>query len=205
MIDVKFEALFPVPIQITTLDNLLTQEHIDYCDSLNNKDRRSNIGNWRSQSSCILDDPKLVKIKEFVDRSIESYKHNILSNTDIDVYVTQSWLNFSSQGQWHHQHAHPNSFISGVFYVQTTAEDKITFHCPWDMHILKVTPKTPGVLNSLSWWYPTVQGSLILFPSKLQHHVDPVTSSSTRISLSFNTFVRGDIGVESDSTQLILK
>ena len=43
--------------------------------------------------------------------------------------------------------------------------------------------------------YISVQtGDLILFPSELEHYVELVKSSSDRISLSFNTFVRGNIG-----------
>lgn len=206
MINTKIESLFPVPVQITTCNDLLKQPLIDHCVAQNDATRNANIGNWRSRSSCVLEAPELDELKEFVIQSIEIYKQTILNNTDVDVYITQSWLNFSESGQYHHVHYHPNSIVSGVFYIQTTDEDKITFHSPHEeMYRLRIQPKQFSSLNSPTWWYPATQGSLLLFPSNLRHNVETVTASSTRISLSFNTFVRGAMGSEYDSTQLILK
>ncbi len=42
--------------------------------------------------------------------------------------------------------------------------------------------------------FETVQGSLILFPSLLEHDVDKNRSDRVRISISFNTYVRGVVG-----------
>ena len=48
-------------------------------------------------------------------------------------------------------------------------------------------------------------GNLLLFPSKLDHSVPKKTTSGTRISLSFNSFVKGNIGDNEKLTGLILK
>jgi hypothetical protein len=43
--------------------------------------------------------------------------------------LTQSWLNYTKPGQFHHKHAHPNSFISGVLYMKAARQrDKIYFY-----------------------------------------------------------------------------
>jgi hypothetical protein len=35
----------------------------------------------------------------------------------VTPYITQSWLNYTETNQYHHKHEHPNSLVSGVFYV----------------------------------------------------------------------------------------
>ena len=47
---------------------------------------------------------------------------------DTTCYVTQSWLNWTEPGGFHHSHYHPNSFISGVFYINANgSSDRIDF------------------------------------------------------------------------------
>ena len=47
-------------------------------------------------------------------------------------------------------------------------------------------------------------GDLVLFPSSFQHEVPQTTSKETRISIAFNTFIRGYLGDETSSTALYL-
>ena len=46
---------------------------------------------------------------------------------------------------------------------------------------------------------------LMIFPSYLEHGVPTNTTNQIRTSLSFNTFVRGDIGSRSTMSQVILQ
>jgi uncharacterized protein (TIGR02466 family) len=111
-------------------------------------------------------------------------------------------VNYTKPGEYHHKHAHPNSFISGVFYIQSDAEkDKIYFYKDGYQQI-KVPAADWNEWNSESWWFEAVTGKLILFPSSLTHMVETVQSEQTRISLSFNTFLSGYIGDENDLTGL---
>jgi len=47
-------------------------------------------------------------------------------------------------------------------------------------------------------------GKIILFPSSLVHEVQYKQGIDTRVSLSFNVFFKGSIGVEIELTKLIL-
>jgi hypothetical protein len=60
------------------------------------------------------------------------------------------------------------------------------------------------VWNSESWWYETGAGDLIIFPSNLTHMVQTKQGDGTRISISFNTFVKGYIGSDESLTGLHL-
>ncbi len=111
---------------------------------------------------------------------------------------------FSEQGQWHHKHAHPNSFVSGVFYLNTNADDKIYFYrSGWKQIIFP--PEEWNLYNSESWWFEAKVGRLILFPSSLEHNVPSVQGEETRISMSFNTFPVGIVGDEMELTGLKLE
>ena len=96
--------------------------------------------------------------------------------------------------------------ISGVYYIETDESDTITFSTPWPYKLTMSIDSTEyNQWNSDEWWYPTTKNSLLLFPSKLIHHVNQVESDKTRISLAFNTFVKGKIGNGDNLTELILK
>ena len=45
----------------------------------------------------------------------------------IEIYITISWINYTETNQYHHAHSHPNSVISGVYYIETDESDTITF------------------------------------------------------------------------------
>ena len=41
----------------------------------------------------------------------------VLKWTNLDFYITQSWVNVATKGENHHSHRHPNSMLSGVYYI----------------------------------------------------------------------------------------
>ena len=47
-------------------------------------------------------------------------------------------------------------------------------------------------------------GDIFLFPSSLSHAVETKQGENTRISLSFNVFIKGTVGSNHDLTELIL-
>ena len=59
--------------------------------------------------------------------------------------------------------------------------------------------------NSGSWYMPVVPGLLMMFPSRLEHSVITKKESNNRISLAFNTFIKGDLGDQIGLTRLVLK
>jgi uncharacterized protein (TIGR02466 family) len=124
---------------------------------------------------------------------------------DVSLYLTQSWANYTEAGQYHHKHAHPNSVVSGVFYPQANKEvDKIYFYKDGYERI-KVPAAEYNPYNSESWWFEVGAGDLILFPSHLTHMVKTKEDKNTRISIAFNTFLKGYIGSDESLTGLNLR
>lgn len=197
--------LFPIPIGIYNFERKLKKSEKDF---ILNLERRPNTGNTTTVDSYLLKHKKLKKLKNFFKESANNFFREIYQpKFDVKLKITQCWGNFSEKGQWHHPHEHPNSFISGVFYVNSDSEaDKILF--------LKSGYKTidiprhndkSNIYNSESWWFPSIENQLILFPSSLTHRVDPVVGNKTRISLSFNTFPIGIIGDNNSMTECLLE
>ena len=129
----------------------------------------------------------------------------VCTDNSIVPYITQSWLNYTKTDQFHHMHNHPNSYISGVFYIDVDDKvDKITFHKANYLAIELYKTKY-NIFNSNSWRYPVKTGDIILFPSSLEHAVDKKKGTNIRISLSFNVFLKGTIGNKFKKTELVIK
>ena len=194
--------LFPLPIGFFRLGRDLTKTELDF---ILGQDKYPNQGNITSSNRTILKDKELTDIRDFIeDAMLEYFKTVHDPKGDVALYVTQSWANYTDPGQYHHKHAHPNSFISGVFYPQADRSvDKIYFYKSGYERI-KVQPATWNHWNSESWWFEVGAGDLILFPSHLEHMVETKVGNETRVSIAFNTFLKGHIGVDESLTGLQL-
>lgn len=188
----QITGLFPTALGIFELGRSFTGKEIKF---IKNQEMHRNIGNKVSDCRDMLDAKELKNIKTFVDKSIQHYFQNIYApKQNTKLRITQSWCNYTEPGQHHHRHAHPNSFISGVLYIQANPDiDRINFYrSGWQQ--LRTPPGEFNPYNSDSWWMEAGAGTLFLFPSSLEHMVEPVQGDQTRISLSFNTFPIGNFG-----------
>jgi uncharacterized protein (TIGR02466 family) len=194
-------SLWPTPIGIFQYTEIISDEQLK---SIVDMERSPNEGNTTSKNNYVLDLPEHNNIKQFVQFCVDTYFTQLYCpEKDIRLRLTQTWFNYSEKGQFHHKHAHPNSFLSGVFYIQTSDSDRIYFHKDsWKQ--LDIPAKEFNVFNSPSWWYPVTQYSCLVFPSSTGHHVPPVENEKTRISLAFNTFPVGYIGDDKTLTGLHL-
>jgi uncharacterized protein (TIGR02466 family) len=194
--------LFPTAVGFSKLDRELTEDELKF---IKEQVRHPNEGNTTSDNRKILKSVEMTEIREFIeDAMLDYFKSVYAPKFDVTPYITQSWANFTDKGQYHHKHAHPNSIISGVFYPQANREsDKIYFYKDGYERI-KVPAGEYNPYNSESWWYETGTGDLIIFPSHLTHMVQTKQGDGTRISISFNTFVKGYIGSDESLTGLHL-
>jgi uncharacterized protein (TIGR02466 family) len=202
-------GIFPCPVYIVKRDSeLSSKEDKDIEDIIKEGMKNQKSGNATSVNSYIFNS-KLKEIKQFCEQQIKIYVEKvILPVGELDCYITQSWLNITKPGEWHHQHCHPNSIISGVFYISTEESDRIAFIDPNTKikQVMSFRPKKYNMFNSFIWGSTVNTNELILFPSWLEHCVESNEKATTdRISLSFNTFVKGTFGTDEGKTELILK
>jgi len=102
--------------------------------------------------------------------------------------ITGCWATVLAQGAAHRAHSHPNNFLSGVYYVRTQpGADTINFHDPRAQAGVIRPPVTALTAENTDQVVVRVQnGTLLLFPSFLQHSVDATQSEAERVSISFN-------------------
>lgn len=194
--------LFPTAVGKTTLDRSLTESELEFINQL---DVRHNAGNKTSINSYVFKEKPLEKLAEFCLESANKYFQEVYKpKENLSLYVTQSWVNYTEKGGFHHKHAHPNSIVSGVFYLNASTEsDRIYFYNE-KYHQVRIEPEEWNIWNSDSWWLEAGTGTLYLFPSSLTHDVPGVPNDGSRVSLSFNTFIKGEIGSHALLTELVI-
>jgi uncharacterized protein (TIGR02466 family) len=199
----NLQSIFPTSIITGQLDREITQQELDIVQ-YHKSGTLNNEGNTTSLDRYILNS-YFPEIKKFIESGVKSYVDTVLVPKHlIEFYITQSWLNFTETGQFHHKHEHPNSIISGVFYFNADADkDKIHFYNDSYKQIF-IPPKEWNIHNSNSWWFPVQTGGLIIFPSHLTHMVEQTISNDTRVSLAFNVFAKGYLGDDDNLTGLRL-
>jgi uncharacterized protein (TIGR02466 family) len=199
----EVQSIFPTPIGIFKLPRELSQEEKNI---LLNQEVRKNVHNLVSVNSKILELPELEDLKSFCLESLNEYFNTIYNPKEpIEIYITQSWLNYTKENESHHSHEHSNSLISGVFYVQVDKErgDCIQF-LKNRYQTLMIPTKQLNQFNSELIDVFVDELELVFFPSHIAHQVKSIKGDTTRISLAFNSFIKGKLGDEEGLTELYL-
>jgi len=195
--------LFPYPLVVCGKNYEFTSSEKKYISELEMID---NIGNLMSKNDKVLDSEELSNLKRFIDEQILNFKKNLLQIKDEnEIYITQSWINNANPDQFHPKHKHPNSIISGVMYLDDNTDESlppIRFYKTLDMFPLDFKFDDLNEFNASCREFDPVQGTLMLFPSLLEHDVAKNTSDRMRTSISFNTYVRGLVGGRKQLTEV---
>ena len=147
----------------------------------------------------LLDAPEFSAVKRELEQLTLDYVH-LQGHRVHSVQIGNSWGNTLKRNEPIHTHTHPNSYVSGVFYL--TDGVPLNFHNPLqteDLFMLRPLVEWQEH-NEYTWQVlkvPIKAGYVVLFPSKLKHHVDKC-DTDYRYSIAFNTMPIGAIG---DSTK----
>ncbi len=185
---------FSTPIWASKINNFenVNNEMYDYITSLQKEDPlgiiKSNFKGWHSKNFDLK--------KELPKKFIESIKNNI--NLAIDdmgwdltnqsVNIKSIWAIINEKGAWNQKHHHSNSDLSAAYYVCAHENcGDIVFYDPrpapvHNHPISKIPNKLNATVNSIK----PEPGMLVLFPSYLEHSVNPNLSDKKRIVISFN-------------------
>jgi len=201
-IKAQINSLFPIPVYITHLNREYTSRELTFFKKTK---WMQNAGNRRSTNSYILNSAPLTTLKKDMNIFLKDYFSKVVAApSTVYPYITQSWLNDTKQTEFHHPHCHPNSFISVVLYIYANPQhDTITFHKNREDPI-KCPVVTYNLYNSETWAFPIESKQIMIFPSDLAHSVTIKKESNPRISLSFNTFLKGKIGDNDKLSELII-
>jgi uncharacterized protein (TIGR02466 family) len=197
--------LFSIPVlYIYDTGRLLENFELDIINSLEEEQNLNQV----SKNTKVLDIPELKNLKNFCQTNIDMYAKEVCGVVD-DFYITNSWTTKNKNNVEHHKHNHPNSIFSGVYYFQAE-EDCSPFLLHGKSPIFKdfnleYHYENYNMFNSNSWSFPVKSGTMIVFPSWVNHSSPPNTSQNERRLIGFNSFVRGSFGDFNYCSDLELK
>ena len=199
--------LFPEALYFSHLERKLTKGELK---TINKQKTYKNAGNTTSNDSYVLEHKALKNLKKDLHTKVMDYFDKVICTNDpITPYITRSWINYTKRDQDHHRHSHPNSLVSGIFYINADKKvDSVTFYKGYLDHTklnIKLDITKYNTFNSSSCTFPVQTGNILLFRSSLEHAVNKKKGNNIRISLSFNIFIKGTVGNKADLTELIIK
>lgn len=129
-----------------------------------------------------------IRWRERVDRHVQAFAR--VQQWDLRgrrLEMTDCWVNIMRRGSAHSLHLHPQSAISGTYYVQVPAGSSgLKFEDPRLSRLMAAPPRKAGSDLAPHITYPARAGELILFESWLRHEVPVQRTRAERVSLSFN-------------------
>lgn len=156
-------------------------------------DLEDNGGHTADQA--LLDRDEFADAKREIERHALQYARSLGHSVE-GVQVVSSWGNVVRDGDQIAAHWHPNSYVSGCFYLTDGAPIEFS-RPPWLEMMFSVEPTTQFDADNprtfKTFFVTPEPGTLLLFPSRLQHKVRR-HSGAERYSIAFNTMPLGRIG-----------
>jgi len=185
---------FPTPVWHYTVENFqqlnetLWQEIYEEQQRDRQGEKWSNILGWYSVNNLHQRD----RFAEFVNivnvNVLEVANFLQWDLQKFSVNITTCWAIVNGKLASNSLHNHPNSILSGVYYLKTPEDcGGIYFNDPRPASQMLVPP----VVDFNLWTFPKVSykphaGTMLLFPSWLLHGVEMNMSEELRVCISFN-------------------
>jgi uncharacterized protein (TIGR02466 family) len=184
---------WPTPCYTTVIDSFYTsdldktiynQKLVNFINDIKlkqNNRQLSNRGGWQSD---------LLNTKETILNPLITKIVDVCLGLPLDlknVSIDQIWANINKKHDYNVIHSHGGKYtISGTYYVKAPKNcGKIIFRDPRPGAMLNTLFNKKYDKGEFRFFDPT-DGMLILFPSFLEHFVEPNLSEEDRISISFD-------------------
>jgi len=185
---------FSTPVWIDQINNFesINSELKDYIYQEQEKNpdgvKKSNINGWHSEGF----DLKNKTLKNFIN---EISKNIGVAVNDMGwdleaqiVKITNMWAIINKNKAFNERHHHGNSSLSAAYYVKAENNaGNIVFFDPRQANVFHhPSAKKANDLNGQIRSITPKAGTLVLFPSYLEHKVEENLSNEERIVVSFN-------------------
>ena len=157
--------------------------------------RRTNAGGWHYGDDLFrLDEPVVQALRGTMEQHVQAFLNHFRpeARKKEDRFRLAGWINVNRAGDHNVLHCHPGCFLSAVYYVripQPMKGGEIVFRDPRGPAVAMY--ETPGI--ELPWVgtgtglpFSPSAGQLLIFPSWLEHRVEPFEGEGERISIAFN-------------------
>lgn len=188
MNQLNYDYLFPSLVTYCDSPSLVTEELVSATKQVlaDNPDRPfySACASTVKKVDHLLDMPGFETLREHIVDQIQAYCQ-IQKIKQHKMMFESSWANLYDVGGYQDLHAHPDSMLSGVFYLKSGEEKDLIFQAPWYFfQACHADHEEITLTNCYNIEYQSVVGRCYVFPSHLMHRTLP--AKSERISISFN-------------------
>lgn len=169
----------------------IKDEVLKYKNNIDPKGKQNEISNRGGYQSNDLEFDEVVKdypnLKSLLDYSISTVK-NLLEYEN--VFISNAWININKPGHYNVRHSHPRCIFSGVIYIDIPENmdgGRLVFHRERsfgefmiDMFLKK------GKYGDCTYHISPYSGLFLLFPSNIEHSVEPHFDKGDRITIAIN-------------------
>jgi len=144
--------------------------------------RYSGYTSYASLNDLPKRDPSVASLVKHLNRHASAFLRESGLELSRKPRLDSLWVNLLKSGGHHSGHIHPNSLISGTFYVEVPGgSGSIRFEDP-RLPLMMAAPARPDSFVSVE----PRSGLLLLWESWLRHEVLPGAGKGDRLSISFN-------------------
>jgi uncharacterized protein (TIGR02466 family) len=191
--------IFQCEVHDAAVLNNALRPHILELERMHPSQRLSNRGGWQSeqdlQSSENVAVQTLFHNVRMVVKGFTSPEQAETAQVDFNFVA---WANINRRDDYNRVHHHHRGFWSGVYYVAVPPPEgdrvgAIVFRNPTAHSILASTISAPAALKRQFRHQLEIlprAGLLLIFPSWLEHFVDPHDSDQERISVAFDVIYK---------------
>ncbi|HEY2909442.1 MAG TPA: TIGR02466 family protein [Gemmataceae bacterium] len=179
-----FEHPEPEPLNASLSRLILTERESDPRGLVD----RSTVLGWHSRDD-LHRSAEFAPLVQFIEGGVaEAVRFQKWDAKQVTPLIASCWANVNGPGASNVVHTHPHCFLSGVYYVQANADSgAIFFLDPRPAAVMIAPPMT----EFTPWTFQRVRyepkpGRMLIFPSWLQHGVEPNRGADDRICASFN-------------------
>jgi uncharacterized protein (TIGR02466 family) len=184
---------FVITDKLTFIDNKDLEE---YAYSLKKQDKgvvKSNFLGWQSDILQTPNDQVSMLAITILNR-INLIKKDLGFLEKTDVYLNNLWININQKASFNRPHLHPHATFSGVYYVKCNSNSgDLVFKHPavaQQYSLKEETVDKYNDFNASTWAIVPEESKLIIFPSWLEHYVEPNPKDEDRISIAFNADIK---------------
>ena len=188
--NVAITPMFSTPIYYAKTGYTVGEEVVDM---LKDGFEITRTGSYENNDYEILKRPEFSELKKVISDHMDAFWYQVLSYNHYKWEFTTTWVNKNPRGTYHNLHKHPNSVVSGVYYIDVPENSSgLTFHDPRERH-LRLKPSNENEFTATQAVVSVSSGDIVLFPSDIYHEVTKNESDGVRISLAFNTWFTGKL------------
>ena len=189
--------LFPSVVHVFDVNGFeeVQNELIDFVYTMKEKDpvgkKISNRNGWQS-SGFSLENEEDDILQSFLAKCLGKFPP---IKKSVKLFVS-AWANINPPDAFNMKHNHPGAILAGVLWIKCPKNcGDILFDNPTEFNsydeINSYTTDFRSKNNFChSYFFPPIEGRILIFPAHLQHQVRENKSNEDRISVSFNITLR---------------